>query len=253
MPEQEVENNQLNNNWDEASFAKLLGLNDEKLTDNENLIDNKTGFIQSEKLLEEEINSQNSNPVAIDELFDDPQLGKTQPTFYGNPFAKFGAVGLVMLVVFGAGATVLNSIMSGKPKIAPTIANRETSKPKVEMADNYQEAETGKLKAELALSTQAEKIKSVENSQTRKPAITRPNLLTKKKNIPPTVAPREIPRQQVAYIPRSIPRRVIYQPQRVNYQSPRATYQPRIQPIASKINPQSLPKQDDTNPMELWR
>jgi Bacterial conjugation TrbI-like protein len=236
--------NEQESSWNEASFARLLGLDDEKLTGN------KTDLTQSEELLGEEVNKQHKNPVAIDELFDDPQLGKTQPTFYGNPFAKFGAVGLVMLVVFGAAATVLNSIMSEETRVAPTITNRETSKPKVEIADNFQEVETGKLKAELALSTQAEKIKSVERYQTRNPAITRPNSLAKKRNISPTVAPREIPRQQVAYIPRSIP-------QRVNYQLPRATYQPRFQPIANKVNspsiPKSLPKQDDINSMEQWR
>ncbi|AKG21346.1 TrbI/VirB10 family protein [Calothrix sp. 336/3] len=249
MPEQEVENNQLNQSWDEASFARLLGLNEENLTEK------KTDLSKSDELSGEEVNNQNS--VAINELFDDPHLGKTQPTFYGNPFAKFGAVGLVMLVVFGAGATVLNSIMSGKPKVAPIIANRETSKPKVEIADNFQETETGKLKAELALSTQAEKIKSVEHSQNRKPAITRPLTLAKKKNVPPTVAPREITRQQVAYIPRSIPQRVSYQPQRVNYEYPHANYQPRFQPVANKVNSapiaKPLPKQDDINSIEQWR
>jgi Bacterial conjugation TrbI-like protein len=237
--------NEQESSWDEASFARLLGLNYENLTEN------KTNVRQSEELLEEEVNNQNENTVAINELFDDPKLGKTQPTFYGNPFAKFGAVGLVMLVVFGAAATVLNSIMSGKPKVAPTIANREASKPKVEIADNSQEVETGKLKAELALSTQAEKIKSLERYQTRNPAITRPNSLAKKKNTATTVVPREIPRQQVAYIPRSIPQRVSYHP-------PRATYQSRTQSVANKINPPSLPKsltkqEEVINPMEQWR
>lgn len=248
MPEQEVENNELNHNWDEASFARLLGLNDEQRTQSQ------ANSIQSEQLLEEEVNNQNTNPIATHELFDDPQLGKTQPNFYENPFAKFGAVGLVMLIVFGAAATILNSIMSGKPKVAPTIANREVSKPKVELADNSQEVETGKLKAELALSTQAEKIKSVERYQTRKPAITRPNSLAKKQNISPIVAPRKIPKQQVTYIPRSIPQRVRYHP-------PRATYQPRIQPVANQVNPPSLPKslpkpvikQQEMNPVEEWR
>ncbi|BAZ40222.1 hypothetical protein NIES4101_61830 [Calothrix sp. NIES-4101] len=258
MPEQEVENNQLNQSWDEAGFARLLGLNNENLTDNyENLTEKKTDFIQSEQLSEDEVNNQNNNPLAINELFDDPHLGKTQPTFYGNAFAKFGAVGLVMLVVFGAAATVLNSIMSGKPKLAPTIANHEKSKPKVEIAENSQETETGKLKAELALSTQAEKIKSVEHSQNRKPAITRPLTLAKKKNVPPAVTPREIPRQQVAYIPPLIPQRVSYQPQRVNYQSPRTNYQSRIQPVANRINSpsvtKSFPKQEEMNPMEQWK
>ncbi|NJR19920.1 MAG: hypothetical protein HC785_32535 [Calothrix sp. CSU_2_0] len=171
MQNLENENSEQESSWNEDSFAKLLGLNGEKA------LENTTNLIESEEVLEREETNQNqaSNPILAHELFDDPQLGKTQPTFYGNPFAKFGAVGLVMLVVFGAAATVLNSIMSGKPRVAPTIANREESKPKVEIADNSQATETGKLKAELALSTQVEKIKSVEHSQRPKTHIVRRN------------------------------------------------------------------------------
>jgi hypothetical protein len=236
------ENNELNKNWDEASFAKLLGLKDE----DEKKYEKKTQLIESEEVVQGEINNQDTNPIATHELFDDPQLGKTQPTFYGNPFAKFGAVGLVMLVFFGAAATVLNSIMSGKPRIAPTIANREESKPKVEIADNSQATETGKLKAELALSTQAEKIKSVEHSQKPKTQIVRRNNQPQNKRISPTVVPREIPRNRVTYVPRQIPQRVSYNP-------PRVAYTPRLQPVVNKVNPPSLPKQEEVNPIEEWR
>ncbi|WP_245912439.1 conjugal transfer protein TrbI [Brunnivagina elsteri] len=247
MQNLENENSEQESSWDEDSFAKLLGLNDEKTPEN------KTDLIKSEEVLEGEETNQNqvSNPIATHELFDDPQLGKTQPTFYGNPFAKFGVVGLVMLLVFGAAATVLNSIMSGKPRIAPTIANREEIKPKVEIADNSQTTETGKLKAELALSTQAEKIKSVEHSQNTKNPINRHNHKIQNKKISPSVIPKEVPRNQVAYIPRSIP-------QRVNYNPSRVAYTPRIQPVVSKVNqptlPKSLPKQEEMiNTMEQWR
>ncbi|AFY99462.1 TrbI/VirB10 family protein [Calothrix sp. PCC 6303] len=250
MPEQETENHELNGNWDEASFAKLLGLNDE------NQLSNQTKPVASEESPEVEINSQNlaSNPVATHELFDDPQVGKTQPTFYGNPFAKFGVVGLVMLVVFGAAATVLNSIMSGKPKIAPTIANQEVDKPKLEIADNSQVTETGKLKAELALSTQADKIKSVERSKSPKTQIVRRNSQTinqRSKTVSSQIIPREVPRSQVAYIPRSIPQRVSYNPRNIPYTS-------RNQPVKNQVNPasvsKSLTKQEkDINPMEQWR
>jgi Bacterial conjugation TrbI-like protein len=240
------ENNELNKNWDEASFAKLLGLKDE----DEKNSDNKTQLIESEEVVQGEINNQDTNPIATHELFDDPQLGKTQPTFYGNPFAKFGAVGLVMLVVFGAAATVLNSIMSGKPRIAPTIANREESKPKVEIADNSQATETGKLKAELALSTQAEKIKSVEHSQRPKTQIVRRNTQPQNNKFSPAVVPREIPRNRVTYVPRPIPQRVSYNP-------PRVAYTPRLQPVVNQLNPPSLPKplpkQEEVNPIEQWR
>jgi Bacterial conjugation TrbI-like protein len=236
---------ELNKNWDEESFAKLLGLNDEKNSDK------KTQLIESEEeVVQGEINNQDTNPIATHELFDDPQLGKTQPTFYGNPFAKFGAVGLVMLVVFGGAATVLNSIMSGKARIAPTIANREESKPKVEIADNSQATETGKLKAELALSTQAEKIKSVEHFQRPKTQIVRRNTQPQNKKFSPTIAPREIPRNRVTYVPRQISQRISYNP-------PRVAYTPRLQPVVNKLNPPSLPKplpkQEEVNPIEQWR
>ncbi|NJL63073.1 MAG: TrbI/VirB10 family protein [Methylacidiphilales bacterium] len=247
MQNLENENSEQDSSWNEDTFAKLLGLNGEKTPEN------ITNLIKSEEVLERKETNQNqaSNPISTHELFDDPQLGKTQPTFYGNPFAKFGAVGLVMLVIFGAAATVLNSIMSGKPRVAPTIANREESKPKVEIADNFQATETGKLKAELALSTQAEKIKSVEHSQNPKTSITRRNPQTQNKKISPSVIPKEIPRSQVAYIPRSIP-------QRVNYNPPRVAHTPRIQQVVSKVNqptlPKSLPKQEENiNTMEQWR
>ncbi|NJL64923.1 MAG: TrbI/VirB10 family protein [Methylacidiphilales bacterium] len=240
MQEQETENH----DWDEASFAKLLGLNDEKQPDNQ------TGFVESEDLLEEEINNQDTSPVATHELFDDPQLGKTQPTFYGNPFAKFGAVGLVMLVVFGAAATVLNSIMSGKPRIAPTIANQEVDKPKLEIADNSQVTETGKLKAELALSTQADKIKSVERSQNPKTQIVRRNTQTRNERSKPVssrIIPRQVAKNQVAYIPSSIPQRVSYKPRNI-------PYTPKTKPVTNKINPASLSKQEEAvNPMKQWR
>ncbi|MCV3212395.1 hypothetical protein OGM63_02420 [Plectonema radiosum NIES-515] len=73
--------------WDEANLAQLLGLNNET-----QLVEQAT---KNNEILSEDLTS---NPITPQELFDDPQLGKTQPTFYSNPFAKFGAVGLVMLV-----------------------------------------------------------------------------------------------------------------------------------------------------------
>lgn len=160
-------------NWDEASLAQLLGFHDESQL--KNSIYSAEPTSTNIDVTENASNESTHNTIAIHELFDDPQTGKTQPTFYGNPFAKFGAVGLVMLVVFGAGATVLNSIMSGKPRVAPTITNQEADKPKVEMADNAnpQETETGKLKAELALGSQAEKMQSLERSKSPKTTIQR--------------------------------------------------------------------------------
>lgn len=227
MQSPEPENNhELNNNWDEASLAQLLGFND--------------GNNPTDK-------TEASNPIATDELFDDPELGKTQPTFYGNPLAKFGAVGLVMLVVFGAGATVLNSIMSGKPKIAPTIAYQETDKPQVEIADNAnpQETETGKLKAELALGSQAEKIKSLERSQSPKTSIIQRNNHELNKQNPPRIADTEVHQAQVSYVRRPLP-------QISRYDSPPVASVPRFQPVVNRLNTPTPPQQKSSDAMEEW-
>ena len=95
-PNNETESNQNESDWNEVSFGKLLGFQD----DNQTHLEEETASIQDSN--SEEINNQADavNLIATHELFDSPHEGKTQPNFYSNPFAKFGAVGLVMLVVF---------------------------------------------------------------------------------------------------------------------------------------------------------
>ncbi|MEO0936162.1 MAG: hypothetical protein AAFY21_21315 [Cyanobacteria bacterium J06641_2] len=157
-------------NWDEESLAKLLGYDDSENKDNtvskteiETINEEEATSNNSQVVNDTEVGDSNNNVVDTHELFDDPHDGKTQPTFATNPFAKFGAVGLILLVVFGTGATFLNSIISGKPRTAPLISDNKPEKPKVIFEENTKpiENENGKLKAELALSTQREKIKSV--------------------------------------------------------------------------------------------
>ena len=265
MSEHSVENDlkksdESESDWNEASFAKLLGFHDGNQTQNQ------PKFSEEEETKPEEIQNQTDapNPIATQELFDDPQVGKTQQNFYSNPFAKFGAVGLVMLVVFGSAATVLNSIMSGSPKTARTAQYSKQSKPKVEIADNKEENETGKLKAELALSTQAEKIKSVERAKSPKTIVSKPKVKTNKEpNLPPLtrttptrepnlpvrtqIVSRQLPLSQVPYIPR-------LQPQTVRYNSPPSTSAVRqFQPVANKVSkPISTPTEEKADPMEEW-
>ncbi|MBE9216691.1 conjugal transfer protein TrbI [Plectonema cf. radiosum LEGE 06105] len=265
MSEHSVENDlkksdESESDWNEASFAKLLGFHDGNQTQNQ------PEFSEEEEIKPEEIQNQTDapNPIATQELFDDPQVGKTQQNFYSNPFAKFGAVGLVMLVVFGSAATVLNSIMSGSLKTAPTAQYSKQSKPKVEIADNQEENETGKLKAELALSTQAEKIKSVERAKSPKTTVSKPKVKPNKEpNLPPVtrttptrepnlpvrtqIVSRQLPLSQVPYIPR-------LQPQTVRYNSPPSTPAVRqFQPVANKVSkPISTPTEEKADPMEEW-
>ena len=166
-------------NWDEESLAKLLGYNDSEdnntaeETEIETISDSEQTRNNNQVVNDTEVGDSDNNVVDTHELFDDPHDGKTQPTFATNPFAKFGAVGFILLVVFGTGATFLNSIISGKPRTAPLISDNKPEKPKVIFEENTKpiENENGKLKAELALSTQREKIKSVssESENTKTP------------------------------------------------------------------------------------
>ncbi|OKH33116.1 hypothetical protein NIES2101_40195 [Calothrix sp. HK-06] len=239
-----------NSNWDTESFARLLGLSEEEVnfnsstTSDDAAVESPTQFVSN-------------NVIAQSELFDDPQLGKTQPTFATNPFAKFGAVGLVMLVVFGAGATFLNTIMSGRLREAPKIATKDNSKPKLEIAPdiNQQEAETGKLKAELALGTQAEKIKSVERSKTPKTPI------RERKVIKPAAKLRASTQQvrppQIYNAPRPSYQASRYYPPIV---ASKRGFQPVVNPVVSKV-PTVAPKntvstptaiKQPTDPMSEW-
>ena len=248
--------------WNEVSFGKLLGFQD----DNQPHLEEGTASIQDSN--PEVINNQAdaTNPIATHELFDSPHEGKTQPNFYSNPFAKFGAVGLVMLVVFGSAATVLNSIMSGSLKTAPSTKYSTQSKPKVEIADDSNERETGKLKAELALSTQAEKIKSIEGTKSPKTTASKPKVKPTSEpfttsNIQPTPTRKSstpVRNQIVSRPPR--PTRVPYiprpQPQAlpVSYSPPkRVPPIPQFQPTVNRISKPVKSKQEEKiDPMEEW-
>ncbi|BAY23852.1 hypothetical protein NIES2100_36450 [Calothrix sp. NIES-2100] len=230
-------------NWDESSLAQLLGFHHQSQL--ENSISSAEETSVGSEVAETENKESIQNTIATHELFDDPQIGKTQPTFYGNPFAKFGAVGLVMLVVFGAGATVLNSIMFGKPRVAPTIANQEADKPKLEMADNAnpQETETGKLKGELALGSQVEKMQSLERSKSLKTTIQRKvSHRNDSNNRINRISDAEVRPAQVSSV-----RNPIQESSR--YDLPRVASVPRFQ---ATINAASPNTKESVDPIEEW-
>ena len=248
--------------WNEVNFGKLLGFQD----DNQPPKEEGTASIQDSN--SEKVNNQAeaTNPIATHELFDSPHQGKTQPNFYSNPFAKFCAGGFVMLGVFGSSATVLNSIMSGSLKTAPSTKYSPQSKPKVEIAEDSNERETGKLKAELALSTQAEKIKSVERAKSPKTTASKPKVKptsepfttsniqptpTRKSSTPVTnqIASRPPRPTRVLYIPRPQPQALP-----VSYSPPkRVPPIPQFQPTVNRINKPVKSKQEEKiDPMEEW-
>jgi hypothetical protein len=138
--------------------------------------------------------------------------------------------------------------MSGKPSAAPSIANQKLDKPKVEIADNAnpQETETGKLKAELALVSQAEKIKSIERSKSPKVTVTQRKIQTRNdlnRRTPATIASREVRPAPVTYTPRPIMQNSRYYPTRV-------AYVPRLQAATRVSTPIST--KEAVDPMEEW-
>ncbi|WP_414620879.1 TrbI/VirB10 family protein [Calothrix sp. CCY 0018] len=284
------ENQESETSWNEESLAKLLGYdysdnqnNTVEETDIETIssIDEPIGNNEQEEN-GTEVQSTNKNVVDTHELFDSPHDSKTQPTFATNPFAKFGAVGLMLLVVFGTGATFLNTIISGKPRTAPKLTASKSEKPKVLFKEDTKpaEVENGKLKASLALSTQAEKIKSQEELKNTKTPIPKtdsqiPRKLNKentniqRKNIapverPPVITPvtsrtpvyRTVPRPTIRQ--NNYPTPVDYPPSRALPPSPPSTViKPNSTPIPSpvrRVSPPPIPEKppDVIDPMKQW-
>ncbi|MGB3756525.1 MAG: conjugal transfer protein TrbI [Rivularia sp. (in: cyanobacteria)] len=271
-------------NWDEESLAKLLGYDDSENKDNivseteiETIGEEEPTSNNEQEERDGDVNDSNGNVVNTKELFDDPHDGKTQPTFATNPFAKFGAVGFILLVVFGTGATFLNTIISGKPRTAPLISDNKPEKPKVIFEENTKpiENENGKLKAELALSTQREKIKSVslesENTKTPIPKtdsqtpqkLNKANINTNRKSTasverPPVVSKppvyRAIPRRTVQ---NNYPARSYNSNNKVLPTAPlKATIKPNppliTSPVRRILTPPTTEKPSEVDPKEQW-
>ena len=281
------ESQESSTNWDEESLAKLLGYDDSENKDNtvskteiETIDEEEPTSNNEQEESDTDVNDSNNNVVDTKELFDDPHNGKTQPTFATNPFAKFGAVGFILLVVFGTGATFLNTIISGKPRTAPLISDKKAEKPKVLFEENTKpiENENGKLKAELALSTQREKIKSVssesENTKTPIPKtdsqapqkLNEANINTNRKSTASVETPPVVSRTPVY---RTIPRRTVqnnYPARSYNSNNkalptapPKATIKPNPPLITSPVRripppppPAILEKASEIDPTQQW-
>ncbi|MBD2181851.1 hypothetical protein H6S82_00085 [Planktothrix sp. FACHB-1355] len=203
-----------------------------------------------------------NNIVSRDELFefdpDDPNQSKTERTFSNSPWTKGGLVGMGAMVVFvGAGLFLNNVFNRGKVAQAPPTP---TPTPALTPAPTPAENETGKLKTEIALGTQAEQLaalnraKSPSNltptptatpspslaptatntspnqAQTSTPTPTRTAkpVVSPPANNTPSPAPRVIVREVVKRVPVPVP---VPQPAPVR-QVPIATNRPAPVPVA---------------------
>ncbi len=99
------------------------------------------------------------------DMFDEPHEGKTKPTFAANPFAKGGAVGLGLLVLFATAGLFLNSIMGTKLAKAPSKSAAPENSKVQQQNSSPPPNEIGDYKTQAALSSQAQRLKAVEDAR----------------------------------------------------------------------------------------
>ena len=99
------------------------------------------------------------------DMFDEPHEGKTKPTFAANPFAKGGAVGLGLLVLFATAGLFLNSIMGTKLAKAPSKSAAPQNSKVQQQNTSPPPNEIGDYKTQAALSSQAQRLKAVEDAR----------------------------------------------------------------------------------------
>lgn len=162
--------------WDEDSIAQLLGLRErgvesanstsKSTANNENEFADENAEISNTQL-------ESGNIISQAELFEeenldsDPHKAKSQATLSSNPLAKLGLVGLGTFAIFFVGGLFLNNIMGTKIQPSPTaqqLPNPLTQKKEQESRD----AETAKLKTQLALGTQEEQLATLNRSKSPK-------------------------------------------------------------------------------------
>lgn len=224
LPSPEEENPQ----WTTEKLGELVGLSDRIHSDPEE-----------------------DNVIDTSEFFEDPHDHKSQRGFSDNPWSK---VGLVYGVV-GIGALVfgyfLTQIFAGNSSQIADIQESETSETVV--FDEAPNSEVGRLKTELALSEQAERMQEIEQGRSPQTSLTLSEPEAAADNEPersPTPPRRPVqstssPRRAIAsnpprsVPPRSVPRRTSISRQPPSTTSPQGATPPP-KPIANPT-PRSEP------------
>lgn len=248
--------------WDEDSIAQLLGLR-ERGVESANSTPKLTSDDENESA-DENAESSNAQPesgniISQAELFEeenldsDPHKAKSGATLSSNPLAKLGLVGLGTFAIFFVGGLFLHNIMVTKIQPSPTaqqLPNPLTQKKEQESKD----AETAKLKTQLALGAQEEQLaalnrskspknrelnnKPVKEQTTEKPVATQPSPTS---SSPPPTAPSRVPPASPPPPPRVVTRyvtRTVFVPRPV---ATRPAPAPAPAPVARVTRPTPVP------------
>lgn len=169
-------NSNAKSKWDEDSIAQLLGLKErgvESANSTSKLTANNENEFTDENAEISNTQPQSGNIISQAELFEeenldsDPHKAKSQATLSSNPLAKLGLVGLGTFAIFFVGGLFLNNIMVTKIQPSPTA--QQLPNPLTEKKEqDSRNAETAKLKTQLALGTQEEQLAALNRSKSPK-------------------------------------------------------------------------------------
>lgn len=162
--------------WDEDSIAQLLGLRErgvESANSTSKLTANNENELADENAEISNTQMESGNIISQAELFEsenldsDPHKAKSQATLSSNPLAKLGLVGLGTFAIFFVGGLFLNNIMATKIQPSPTAQELPNSLTEKKEQDS-RNAETAKLKTQLALGAQEEQLAALNRSKSPK-------------------------------------------------------------------------------------
>lgn len=154
--------------WNRSDLAKLVGLKDD-FGSSSSADDSSEGLGYSEtadltdESQEHGADATQGNVLGADELFDDPHLAATPKTVAKSPFAKLGFVAGGLGVVFLLAGLVLNGVMSSKGDLKAKTST-PTPTPTVDVQKQQEDTE-GRLKTELALNSQTDELKQLDEAK----------------------------------------------------------------------------------------
>jgi hypothetical protein len=151
--------------WDRSSLAKLVGLDDDDDNNksDKHSLSESSGYPEVTGVIDDNGgDSTQGNVLGDDELFDDPHSSATPKTVAKSPFAKLGLVAGGLGAVFLLAGLLLNGIMSPKGELK---AKSPTPTPSPTVEAQKPENTEGQLKTELALSSQSDELKQLDEAK----------------------------------------------------------------------------------------
>ena len=168
--------------WNEAALAELVGLENQARAEN----------ADAPILLED------NNIISQGDLFDPPSLdpheNKTERSLAKKPLPKLGLVAVGLLGVFGIGGLALSSMMSVKKPSLTNPLTKSSTENKTSIVDKKaDENQEGQLKTQLAIASQAEDLKAIdEKSSDKKTEAVKPGEKEKKTTFTPSSTPQPV-------------------------------------------------------------